>query len=67
MCLESYGEEGDRKRVGEVKGVSGKVEGGYDYAVTHMFVNTFIFQAKYKESSLKCFTHWGYYMISLPF
>lgn len=28
MCLESYGEEGDRKRVGEVKGVSGKVEEG---------------------------------------
>lgn len=41
--------------------------GRHDYAVTHMFVKTFIFQAKYKENSLKCFTHWGYYMISLPF
>lgn len=41
--------------------------GRYDYAVTHMFVKTFIFQAKYRENALKCLTHQEYYMISLPF
>lgn len=66
MCLHSYGEESNRKRVGELKDVSGKAEEGMTMQWLICLLRL-IFQAKYKENSLKCFTHWGYYMISLPF